>query len=397
MAHTEFASAVASLKNEGAYRVLENVIELEKQGRDIVHFEIGQSDYPTPPHVIQAGIEALNAGKTSYTNPSGTGELKAAIAKSVTATRGVDVSPESVVIGPGCKPGIFFTAMALLEKEDEIIFPNPGFPAYINIASVIGCKAVAVPYNERGDAFDFVALEAAINEKTRVVIINSPSNPTGGVTSAEDLAKFATIVKKWPRLWVFSDEIYALLVYDGEKVAPSFLTTASEHGLLDRTCMFDGASKSYCMTGWRLGWGILPVSLVERVHLLMVHTIGCTAQFTQVAAVAALEGSQDMLHTMVADYQKRRDYVVARLNAIPGITCHTPKGAFYAFPNVTATGLADREFADRALVEGGVAILPGSDFGSGGAGHIRISYVRNMDVLKKGLDRLEAFVKGLKL
>lgn len=390
-----FASAVSSLRDEGAYAVLAAVTVLEKEGRDIVHFEIGQSDYPTPKHIIEAGVGALQAGLTTYTNPSGTADLKRAIANHVSSTRKVLVGPESVVIGPGCKPAIFFTAMALLEKEDEMIIPDPGFPAYTNIATVVGCKPVSVPYNQSGDAFDYVALSRSITTRTRVIIINSPSNPTGGVTSAADLVKLAEIVKKYPRIWVLSDEIYAQLVYDGHTAAPSFYTAASNHGLLDRTCLFDGASKSYCMTGWRLGWAVLPPALVERVHLLMVHSIGCTALFTQVAGVAALEGPQETLQTMMADYEKRRDYVVGRLNQIPGVSCTTPSGAFYAFPDITQTGLDDREFAHRALNEAGVAILPGTDFGAMGAGHIRISYVKDNTVLKKGLDRLEKFVRGL--
>lgn len=391
-----FSSAVTGLVNEGAYAVLEAVQKLEKEGKDIVHFEIGQSDYPTPKHVVEAGINALSQGKTSYTNPSGTPDLKDAVASHISKTRQVKVDPECVVIGPGCKPGIFFTAMSLLDKDDEIILPNPGFPAYINIASVVGCKPVPVPYNSTGDAFNYDALESAITEKTRVIIINSPSNPTGGVTSEEDNETLAKIVKKWPRLWVLSDEIYSQLVYDGSSLSPSYYSTAAKHDLLDRTCLFDGASKAYCMTGWRLGWGVLPKPLAERVHLLMVHSIGCTAHFTQVAGIAALQGPQDSLAEMMVDYEKRRDYVVSRLNGMAGVQCNTPKGAFYAFPDVRGTGLSCKEFASRALYEAGVAILPGSDFGSEGDGHIRISYVRNQEVLKKGLDRLEYFVKELK-
>jgi len=239
------------------------------------------------------------------------------------------------------------------------------------------------------------ALKAAITPKTRVLIVNSPSNPTGGVMPAEDLDAIAQICKSNPKLWVFSDEIYARLVYDGSGCAPSYMKSAEAAGVLDRCVMFDGASKTFCMTGWRLGWAVMPEALAARIHLLMVHAIGCSANFTQVAGTAALEGPQDTVEAMIAEYKIRRDYVVERLNAMPGVVCPSPAGAFYAFPDVSAVGIPCEELATGILNEAGVAVLPGTDFGKQGAGHIRISYVRSMDVLKEGLDRIETYIKSL--
>jgi len=396
MAGIEVSAAVAQLQNEGAYAVLAAATALEKQGKDIVHFEIGQPDYPTPKHVVDAGIEALTTGKTTYCNPSGTGDIKQAIAQHVSDTRGIDVTEDMVVVGPGCKPGLFFATMALVEKGDEVICPDPGFPTYANMIKVVGGVIVPVGLNADCSSFDMAALAAAVTPKTRVLILNSPSNPTGGVMPKADLDAIAVLAKANPRMWIFSDEIYARLVFDGQSIAPSYMSSARDHGVLDRAMMFDGFSKTYCMTGWRLGWAVMPPPLAERIHLLMVHSLGCTANFTQSAGVAALTGPQHAVDEMIQEYQRRRDYVIGRLNAMPGVTCATPKGAFYAFPNVEGTGMGCRELSEILLNTAGVAVLPGTDFGDKGEGHIRISYVRNMDILKEGLDRIEKCLVDLK-
>eukprot|EP00039_Didymoeca_costata_P004100 m.71317 g.71317 ORF g.71317 m.71317 type:complete len:397 (+) comp12236_c0_seq3:49-1239(+) len=388
----QFSAAVQKLQNEGAYAVLAAATALEAKGQNIVHFEIGQPDFPTPKHIVEAGLEALRSGETTYCNPSGTSNLKDAIAEDVSATRNVTVKAENVVIGPGCKPGLFFCTMALLEEGDEVICPDPGFPTYTNMVEVCKATPVLVGLDSNLRCFDLDKLEAAITSKTRIIIVNSPSNPTGGVATEEDLNKIASIVKKHPKIWVFSDEIYAKLIFTGSQVAPSFLKAAEAHGILDRTIMFDGASKTYCMTGWRLGWAVMPTSLAERVHLLLTHSLGCTATFTQTAAVAALKGPSDPIDEMVAEYKKRRDYVVERLNKMPGVSCASPDGAFYAFPKVSDTGLSGSDLASELLNKAGVAVLAGTDFGAASGDYIRISYVRGMDVLKEGLDRMEKYL-----
>eukprot|EP00041_Stephanoeca_diplocostata_P006775 m.93616 g.93616 ORF g.93616 m.93616 type:complete len:383 (-) comp16532_c0_seq22:503-1651(-) len=332
----EFGPGVAHLQNEGAYAVLADATALEAQGKNIVHFEIGQPDYPTPDYIVDAGVKALEGGKTTYCNPSGIVDLKTAIANHVTASRGVDVTADMVVVGPGCKPGLFFTALALVQPGDEIIGPDPGFPSYTNMAHMVGAKPVQVRLNAAGGAYDMDALEAAITDKTRIILVNSPSNPTGAVQTMDELTALARLVQRWPRVWVFSDEIYAQLVYD-MRIAPSYLKAAAAVGVLDRCVMFDGASKTYCMTGWRLGWSVMPKALCDKVHLVMVHAVGCTANFTQAAGVVAVGGDDAFIRKLVADYKDRRDYVVKRLNTMPGITCASPAGAFYVFPNVNGT------------------------------------------------------------
>jgi aspartate/methionine/tyrosine aminotransferase len=298
-------------------------------------------------------------------------------------------SPEEVVVGPGAKPGLFFGILALIESGQEVIIPDPGFPSYAAGVEVAGGVCVRVPLNEDKTCYDLGELEAKITDRTRMIITNSPSNPTGGVMTSSDVEEFALLMDSHPSIWILSDEIYSQLVYTGQgqgQTAPSLLQVER---LRDRTIMIDGFSKTYCMTGWRLGYAVMPVSLAKRMHLLIVHAVGCTATFTQAAGVEAITGPQDQLAEMVAEYQKRRDYVIGRLRAIPGVSCPLPEGAFYAFPNIAGLNMGTaKEVAHDILHDAGVAVLPGTDFGPCGEGHIRLSYVRDMGTLEEGMDRI---------
>jgi aspartate/methionine/tyrosine aminotransferase len=315
---------VSELQNEGAYAVLAAAQALEAQGRDIVHLEIGQPGFPTPAHVVDAGVDAIRGGQTKYSAPDGVPLLREAIARYVTDTRGVAVASNEVVVGPGAKPGLFFPALALINPGDQVVYPDPGFPTYKAMIQVAGGIGVPVPLRPDGASFDMAALRAAVTPDTRLIVLNSPANPTGGVMPLEDVQEVAALAVKHDA-WVLSDEIYSRLVYkDGGGDAPSVFSLP---GMKERTVVVDGFSKTYCMTGWRLGWAVMPAALARRVELLMVHSVGCTATFTQAAGLAALEGPQDGVEEMVDEYQRRRDFVVAALNAMPGVTCATPAGA----------------------------------------------------------------------
>jgi aspartate aminotransferase len=419
-----FNPGINALENEGAYAIIpvrlsrsrslgvplsvcqsvsrsllpshaeQDVERLTKEGHTILNFGPGQPDFPTPQHVKDAGCDAIQGNQTTYVAPSGTSDIKGEVAKFMNRTRNLEgdqaVQSNQVVVGPGAKPPLFFAAQCLLQPGDEMLIPDPGFPVYKAIAQACHCTYKFVPWNIR--TFDLAAFEAALNEKTRIVIINSPSNPTGGVMPEEDLDKAMALVAKWPRAYVFSDEIYSQLTYDGIGTPKSALNYPE---MRDRTVAIDGFSKTYCMTGWRLGWAVMPEPLATRCHLYMTHTIGCSASFTQIAGIAALAGPQDMLTEMREEYQTRRNYVVGRLNAMPGVSCATPEGAFYVFPNISgvceATGLKCKELAKRMLFEHYVVCLPGTDFGAVGEGHLRYSYVRSMETLIAGMDATEAF------
>lgn len=378
-----FAAGVSSLENEGAYAVMAAATAVEAAtGKPVIHLEIGQPGFPTPKPVAQAAIDAINAGMTKYSSPRGVAPLRAEIAQWVNANRGLHINPENVVVGPGAKPGLFFATLALIRgKHDQVIIPDPGFPTYSAMVAV--ANGTSVPVRLRADmrSFDMQAFEQAVNERTRLVVLNSPGNPTGGVIPDEDLERIAELAKKFD-FWVISDEIYSQLCYqDG------FTSIAALPGMAERTVVVDGFSKSYCMTGWRLGWAIMPKELAERVELLLVHSVGCTATFTQEAGVTAISsgGEVEMLRN---EYRKRRDIVVEGLNAIPGVKCDTPQGAFYAFADVRSFGKSSREIADVLLREGLVAVLPGTDFGEGGEGFIRLSYVSEEEDLREGLRRI---------
>ena len=386
-----FTDRVNSLHSEGAYAVLARAQALEAQGRKILHLEIGQPDFPTFANVSQAGVAAIQAGQTRYTSPAGTPPLRAAIAESVSKKLGLEISPKRVVVGPGAKPGLFFPTLALVNPGDEVLYPDPGFPTYEAMIRVAGGVPIPIPLREENQfSFDLPAFDAAISDRTRMIILNSPANPTGGVIPMADLKHIAAQATKH-NAWVMSDEIYGQLAYDGLQV-PSIATLP---GMLDRTIIVDGFSKTYAMTGWRLGYMVMPEPLAERVELLLTHSIGCTAAFTQVAGVAALTGPQDRVAENVAEYQRRRDYIVAGLNAIPGVSCQTPQGAFYVFPNIKSFGLSSKDVARRLIDEAGVALLAGSDFGAGGEGYLRICYATSMDVIRESLKYMDAWFKAL--
>ncbi len=385
-----FTKRTASLKQEGAYEVLAQAQQLEAKGRDIIHLEIGQPDFETFANVSLAGIQAISTGKTRYTPPVGMPTLREAIAEDAGKRRGIAVTPEQVVVSPGAKPNLFFPTLALVEAGDEVIYPNPGFPTYEAMIRVAGGIPVPIPLKEENNfSFDLNAFDQLINGRTRLILINSPSNPTGGVMPKADLAHIAAAAQKFDA-WVLSDEIYGRIVYDGVEVT----SIAALPGMAERTIIMDGFSKTYAMTGWRLGYGIMPEPLARVVGLLLTHSVGCTAHFSQQAGVEALTGPQAQVDEVVAEYKKRRDVIVAGLNGLPGISCQTPQGAFYVFPNIKALNMSSAALANRMLADGGVALLPGSAFGAFGEGYLRLSYVNSIENIERALARMRRVLEA---
>ncbi len=388
----KIASRTAQLEAEGAYQVLARAQALEAEGREIIHLEIGQPDYDTFDNIKAAGIRAIEAGETRYTPPAGMKALRQAIAEYAGQQRGLHIDPGQVVVGPGAKPNLFFPALAVIEPGDEVIYPDPGFPTYAAMIAVAGGTPVPVPLREENQfSFDLQAFQRLISPRTKLVILNSPSNPTGGVMPLSDLQEVAQAAINHD-LWVLSDEIYSRLAYDHLSV-PSI---ASLPGMLSRTIIVDGFSKTYAMTGWRLGYGIMPVELAQVVELLLTHSIGCTAQFTQLAGVEALRGPQDKVSEMLGEYQGRRDAIVDGLNKIPGVSCQKPQGAFYVFPNVKAFGISSSAMANLLLEKAGVAVLPGSAFGEYGEGYLRLTYSNSLENINKAIQRIGEAVSQLR-
>jgi aspartate aminotransferase len=385
-----FTQRTDHLRPEGAYQVLARAQELEAQGKEIVHLEIGEPDFATPAHVSLAGIRGIATGQTRYNPPAGMTFLRELIAEYAGKMRGIAINRDQVVVSPGAKPNLFFPTLALVNPGDEVIYPDPGFPTYEAMIGVAGGKAVAVPLlEENGFSFDMKIFDQLVNARTKLIILNSPSNPTGGVIPQQDLEHIAQAAMRYGA-WVLSDEIYNQLLYDG-LVAPSI---ASIPGMQERTIIVDGFSKTYAMTGWRLGYGIMPEELARRVELLLTHSVGCTAHFTQIAGIEALTGPQDYVLMMVEEYKRRRDLVVKGLNEIPGITCLKPQGSFYAFPNIRRTGKSSDELANLIL-DGGVAVLPGSAFGKYGEGYLRIVFANSSENIEKALGRIEKVLRSL--
>jgi len=379
----KLAERMHRIGTETAFEVLVRARALEAQGRRIIHLEIGEPDFATPAHVVEAAKRALEEGWTHYGPTLGFPEVREAVAAYVGRTRGIEVGPQQVAVVPGGKPIIFFPMLALLEAGDEVIYPNPGFPIYESMIQYLGAVPVAMPLvEERGFSFDLDWLRDHLNHKTRMLILNSPQNPTGGVVPAEQARAIAELVRDRD-LMVLSDEIYSRIYY-GE---PPF-SIASVPGMLEKTIILDGFSKTYAMTGWRIGYGVMPEWLVEAVGKLMVNSNSCTASFTQRAGLAALEGPQDAVDRMVAEFRRRRDAFCDGLNRIPGFRCARPGGAFYAFPNITGTGLDSRTLADRLLYEVGVACLSGTAFGAYGEGYLRFSYANSYENLMEALERI---------
>jgi aspartate/methionine/tyrosine aminotransferase len=375
---------------ESAFEVLVRARALEAQGRKVIHLEIGEPDFPTPGHIVDAAKQALDEGWTHYGPTQGYPELREAVAAHVAATRKIAVGPQNVCIVPGGKPIIFFPMMALLEEGDEVIYPNPGFPIYESMIGVCGARAVPIPLAEdRGFSFDLNVLRDRLNDRTKMLVLNSPQNPTGGVIPYDDMKAIADMVRERD-LVVLSDEIYSRIYY-GE--APASITAFP--GMAEKTIILDGFSKTYAMTGWRMGYGVMPEWLVDAVNKLMVNSNSCTASFTQRAGIAALNGPQDEVERMVAEFARRREAFCDGLNAIPGLRCQRPGGAFYAFANVKGTGMKSKSLADYLLNDAGVACLNGGAFGSHGEGYIRFSYANSYENLMEAVERIGAAVAKL--
>jgi aspartate/methionine/tyrosine aminotransferase len=387
----KLAKRMARLGTETAFRVLAKAQALEAKGIDVVHLEIGEPDFDTPKNICDAATKALGEGCTHYCNSQGIVPLRTEIAKEMGRTRGITIDPNRVVVTPGAKPIMFYSILALLEEGDEAIYPNPAFPIYESMINFVGAKPVPIPLREELDfRFDIDELRSKITPRTKLIILNSPQNPTGGVLELDDIRAIADIAQEHDII-VLSDEVYEHIIYEGEPHS-----IASLPGMLDRTILLNGFSKTYAMTGWRLGYAAMPPELVNPVVGLIVNSVSCTATFTQHAGVEGLAGPQDSIPSMVAEFKKRRDLIVDGLNAIPGISCRRPKGAFYVFPNTKKLGMNSAQLADYLLNEAGVASLAGTDFGKYGEGYIRLSYATSMENIKKALKKIEIGVAKLK-
>jgi aspartate/methionine/tyrosine aminotransferase len=385
-ARVRLTDRISRLQIESAFEVLVRARALEKQGRSIVHLEIGEPDFPTPVHIVEAGKQALDEGWTKYGPTAGIPELRESIARYISRTRKISVGPDSVCVVPGAKPIMFFTMIALLDEGDEVIYPDPGFPIYESMIRFTGATPVPVPLLEsRGFSFDLDLFRGRLSDKTKMVILNSPHNPTGGTIPAEDVAQLAAMLRN-RNVMVLSDEIYSRLCYDSVPVS-----IASFEGMQEKTIILDGFSKTYSMTGWRLGYGVMPLWLADAVNTLMVNSNSCTASFTQRAGIAALEGPQDCVDQMAAEFRRRRDAFCQGLNEIPGFRCPLPAGAFYAFVNVKGTGIGSKELSDLLLNEAGVACLNGGAFGAHGEGYIRFSYANSLPNLMEAVGRIRKF------
>lgn len=384
------AERMSRLGTETAFEVLARAKALEAHGREIIHLEIGEPDFDTPAHIKAAAVRALEEGWTHYTPAAGIPALREAIADYIRRTRGIPVGPEHVVVVPGGKPIMFFAILALVEEGDEVIYPNPGFPIYESMIRFVGARPVPLRLRMENEfRVDVEELARLITPRTRMLILNSPANPTGGVLTREDLEAIAELCLKHD-LVVLSDEIYSRILYEGEHIS-----IASFPGMLERTIILDGFSKTYAMTGWRLGYGVMPEPLAEAVTRLMINSNSCTAAFTQIAGIAALTGPQDDVDRMVAAFRERREVMVEGLNRIPGFRCLKPKGAFYAFPNIEGTGMSSRELAHYLLEEAGVAVLSGTAFGEYGEGFLRLSFANSIENIQKALERIEKALQRL--
>jgi len=383
----KLARRMSRIGVEGAFKVLARARALEAQGRDIIHLEIGEPDFDTPRHIVEAGKQALDQGFTRYAPTPGLPELREAIATHVSRTRGIQVGAQRVSVVPGGKPMIFFPLLALVEAGDEVIYPDPGFPIYESMINFLDATPVPIPLVEdRGFSFDLNLLRDKLSDKTKLLILNSPHNPTGGVIPAADIRAIAEMVRERD-LMVLSDEIYSEIFFDQPPVS-----IASLPGMLEKTIILDGFSKTYAMTGWRIGYGVMPEWLVDAVTKLMVNSNSCTATFTQRAGIAALTGPEDDMAKMVAEFRRRRDAFCAGLNTLPGFRCSLPGGAFYAFPNITGTGWSSETLADALLEKAGVACLSGTSFGRYGEGYLRFSIANSYENLMSAVARIKDFL-----
>ncbi len=379
---------MSRLGTETAFEVLNKARALERQGKSIIHLEIGEPDFDTPANVIEAAVDALHKGWTHYGPSAGLPELRQTVADYVSRTRGVKVAAEEVVVVPGGKPIIFFTILALIDEGDEVIYPNPGFPIYESMIHYVGGKAIPIRLREDHDfSLDVNELAALITDRTRLVILNSPQNPTGGVMQRKDVEQVAKIIGD-RNILVLSDEIYSRLLFEGEH-----FSIMSVPGMQERTILLDGFSKTYAMTGWRMGYGVMRPDLAAHITRLMTNSSSCTASFTQIAGIEALRGDQTSVDHMCGEFRRRRDVFVAGLNKIKGFSCRMPKGAFYVFPNITKTGWKSKPLADALLEQAGVAALSGTAFGAFGEGYLRFSVANSLENLQQALERIDEWTR----
>ena len=386
-----FADRMDRLGTESAFEVLAKAKGLEAQGKDIVHLEIGQPDFITPANISEAAFKAMKEGHTGYGPSAGLLEFREVIAEHISETRGVEIHPDEVTVTPGAKPIIFFTILALVNEGDEVIYPNPGFPIYESVIDFIDGKAVSLPLREEvGFRFRIEDLEASISDRTKLLIINSPQNPTGGTLAKSDLEAIAELAIKY-NFYVLTDEVYSRILYEG--VHDSLISLP---GMKERTILLEGHSKTYAMTGWRLGYGIAPTELADKITQLTINSNSCTATFTQFAGIEALTGPQDFVHEMVTEFRKRRDAIVDGLNAIEGVSCIKPLGAFYVFPNVSELPLSCQDLSDYLLEDAGVAVLPGTAFGKFGDGYLRLSYANSLENIQEALARMDSAISRIR-
>jgi aspartate/methionine/tyrosine aminotransferase len=384
----QLARRMSRLGTETAFEVLNKARALERQGKSIIHLEIGEPDFDTPANVIEAAVDALHNGWTHYGPSAGLPELRQTIADYVSRTRAVKVTPEEIVVVPGGKPIIFFTIMALIDEGDEVIYPNPGFPIYESMIRYVGGKAVPIQLREDQDfSVDVEEFATLITDRTKLIILNSPHNPTGGVMQRSDVERLAKIIGD-RNILVLSDEIYSRLLFEGEH-----FSIMSVPGMQERTILLDGFSKTYAMTGWRMGYGVMRPDLAAHITRLTTNSNSCTASFTQIAGIEALRGDQSSVDSMCEEFKCRRDVVVAGLNKIKGFSCRMPKGAFYVFPNITKTGWKSKPLADALLEQAGVAALSGTAFGEFGEGYLRFSVANSLENLQQALDRINRWTE----
>lgn len=386
-----FADRMDRLGTESAFEVLAKAKGLEAQGKDIVHLEIGQPDFITPANISEAAFKAMKEGHTGYGPSAGLLEFREVIAEHISETRGVEIHPDEVTVTPGAKPIIFFTILALVNEGDEVIYPNPGFPIYESVIDFIDAKAVPLPLREEVNfRFRIEDLETSISDRTKLLIINSPQNPTGGTLAKSDLEAIAELAVKH-NFYVLTDEVYSRILYEG--VHDSLISLP---GMKERTILLEGHSKTYAMTGWRLGYGIAPTELADKITQLTINSNSCTATFTQFAGIEALKGPQDFVHDMVTEFRKRRDAIVDGLNAVEGVSCIKPLGAFYVFPNVSQLPLSCQDLSDYLLEDAGVAVLPGTAFGKYGDGYLRLSYANSLENIQEALARMDSAISKIR-
>ncbi|MEM2995510.1 MAG: pyridoxal phosphate-dependent aminotransferase [Candidatus Bathyarchaeia archaeon] len=386
-----FAERMKVLGTETSFEVLAKAKALERQGKNIVHLEIGEPDFDTPKNIKEAAVKALYNGYTHYTPSAGLLEAREAIAEYISKTRKIEVDPDEVVVTPGAKPIIFFSIFACVNPGEEVLYPNPGFPIYESVVNFVGAKPVPIPLQEEKDfSMDTEYVKEKITKKTKMIILNSPENPTGGVLTKEDLKTIADCIANRDDIIVLSDEVYSRIIYEGEHESIASLPEMKE-----KTIILDGFSKTYAMTGWRLGYGVMRKDLAQKVARLMTNSNSCTAAFIQIAGIEALRGPQDETEKMVAEFRRRREVIVSGLNKIRGITCKKPHGAFYVFPNIKGTGMRSQELSDYLLNEAGVAVLPGTSFGEYGEGYLRLSFANSIENIKEALNRMSEAIGKL--